>query len=100
MDELTRRFQIAAQIAEWGNRMAKFIHAVGEVGRRADVSDDDKQELKEAAENLGKLFRIVADMVHKDPKAAELFEQMTASLERLNEELIRGNSLLEKIANK
>ncbi|MGA9723840.1 MAG: hypothetical protein WBQ86_15385 [Candidatus Binatus sp.] len=100
MDELKRRLQIAAQIADWGNRTAEFIHAAGKIGRRADVSNDDKQELKEAAENVGKLFRIVADMVHKDPKAAEFFEQMTASLERLNEELIRGNSLLEKIANK
>ena len=80
--------------------MADFIHTVAEVGRRADVSDDDKQQLKQAAERLGNLFHIVADMAHEHTEAAPLLEQMTASLERLNEELARGNALLEKIATR
>jgi hypothetical protein len=39
-----------------------FVHAVADVGRRADVSDEDKQQLKLVAEQIGKQLKAVADM--------------------------------------
>jgi hypothetical protein len=73
MNELKRRFDIASQVLDWGIKLANFIHIVGEIGRRDDVSEADKQSLKETAEKLRKLLRTVADMAQQQDSATELF---------------------------
>jgi len=74
------------------------LNRVGEIGRRPDVPEAEKQRLKDIAERIGDLFSRVTELSESQPTAKELIEQLIASHDRLREELAKANALLDHIA--
>lgn len=89
--------QIADDVLQWNLEMLAFFHRVSEVEAMAEISEDDKQELRETAGKIGKLFSEVANLSASQPTPHELIEQLIASHDRLREELASANEKLDGI---
>jgi hypothetical protein len=97
MDPRQRLTEITVEILGWALKLGQLIHRVGEIGRRSDIPEEQKQLAKETAERLGKLFANVSKALDEQHQPLAVNEQLIASYDRLTEEMAKANELLERI---
>jgi len=87
-------------IVEWPKRWMYFMTKIGEVNKRSDISNDDKENLQEVGKWLGELFNKVIELYESQPTVEDSIQQLIASYDRMNEELAIANAQLDRIAAK
>jgi hypothetical protein len=70
-----RLLQIANDVFQWNLEMLAFFRRVGEVEAMPDISEADKQGLRDAAKQIGDLFKRVVELTDSQPTADDLIEQ-------------------------
>ncbi|HEY6418021.1 MAG TPA: hypothetical protein VIX59_03375 [Candidatus Binataceae bacterium] len=96
-EQQTRLLQIASDVLQWNLDMLAYFRQVGEVENMPDISDADKEQLRETAIKLGELFTKVGELSDSQPTANDLIEQLIASHDRMREELTKANQKLAAI---
>jgi hypothetical protein len=93
MDESNRRrLSIARELMTWADALPRLLSKIDKVLKMSEVSEAQATEIASMTELVGSVFLGIREAVDSDD-----YDRLLASVERLREEILTANAILDRL---